>query len=111
MLTNPVPPALAGAATSPEDAEPGYGRLLPFVDRSRGIEVAADEGLLVVEFEGRHAAPRIRADSRELGPAPIAAALPAGRHEIVIDRDGTQSYRYLVIRPGETRVVELSTQP
>jgi CheY-like chemotaxis protein len=103
-------PAPAAVAVS-EDADPGYGRALPFVDRSRGVEVAADEGLLVVELDGRGSSPQLRVDSRPLGRAPIAVALPAGRHEIVIDRAGSLSYRYLVIRPGETRVVELSTEP
>jgi hypothetical protein len=85
----------------------GFGRVLPFIDRRRGVNVAADQGLLVVEYEGEGAPPRVRAAGRELGAAPIAAALSAGRHEIVLKRDEQTSFRYVVIRVGETRIVEI----
>ena len=87
---------------------PGFGRVLPFVDRSRGVSVAPNEGLLVVEFEGAgKAPPRVRIGSRDLGTAPIATALPEGRHELVFKRGTQTSFRYVVIRSGETRIVQI----
>jgi len=104
-----APAATAGASSQPAelDPAPGFGRVLPFIDRSRGVNVAPDQGLLVVEYEASGAPPRVRVAGRELGPAPIAAALPAGRHEIVLKGDQQTSFRYVVIRAGETRVVEI----
>jgi hypothetical protein len=104
-----VPPSGQGEtpqAAPPENAS-GFGRVLPFIDRRRGVNVAADQGLLVVEYEGTGTPPRVRAAGRELGAAPIAAALPAGRHEIVLKRGEQTSFRYVVIRSGETRIVEI----
>jgi hypothetical protein len=89
------------------DAVQGFGRVLPFIDRSRGVPVAPDQGLLVVEYEAAGPPPRIRIGDRELGPAPVAAALPAGRHELVLKRDAQTSFRYVVIRSGETRIVQV----
>jgi CheY-like chemotaxis protein len=94
-------PALARPAPAPS-----MGRVLPFIDRSRGVDVAADEGLLLVEFEGQDA-PKLRIGKRQLGAAPLAIALEAGRHELVIERDGETSFRFLTIRPGETRIIDL----
>jgi DNA-binding response OmpR family regulator len=98
--------AQAGAAAT-SDTVLGFGRVLPFIDRSRGVSVAAEEGLLVVEYEAAGAPPRVRVGGRDLGTAPIAAALPAGRHEIVLKRGEQTSFRYVVIRSGETRIVQI----
>jgi CheY-like chemotaxis protein len=100
------------AAAPPSDGEPprassSLGRVLPFVDRSRGVQVAADQGLLVVQFDGAGSAPRVVADGRDLGAVPVAAALGAGRHELIIKRGDRNSVRYFVLRAGETRIVEL----
>jgi hypothetical protein len=81
--------------------------VLPFIDRSRGVDVAPDHGLLVVEYEATDAPPRIRIAGRDLGPAPVATALPAGRHELVLRRNQQTSFRYVVIRAGETRIVQI----
>jgi hypothetical protein len=86
---------------------PSMGRVLPFIDRSRGVDVAADEGLLLVEFEGARDAPKLRIGKRELGSAPLAVALKGGRHELVIERGEETSFRFLTIRPGETRIIDL----
>jgi DNA-binding response OmpR family regulator len=98
--------AQAGAAAT-SDTVLGFGRVLPFIDRSRGVAVAAEEGLLVVEFEAAGPPPRVRVGGRDLGTAPIAAALSAGRHEIVLKRGQQTSFRYVVIRSGETRIVQI----
>jgi hypothetical protein len=94
-------------ASQPERL-PGFGRVLPFIDHSRGVSVAQHEGLLVVEYEaGQGPSPSVRVADRELGSAPIATALPEGRHEIVWKRGTHTSFRYVVIRPGETRIVQI----
>ena len=85
-----------------------FGRVLPFIDRSRGIDVDADQGLLVVEVgEGAPTATQIRVGARSLGRAPLAIALPEGRHEIVFRQGKQRRFRYLVIRRGETRIVDV----
>ena len=84
----------------------GVGRVLPFIDRSHGVEVGAEEGLLVVEPGTGGEATQVRVGGRDLGDAPIGIALPAGRHELAFRRGQETSFRYLVIRSGETRIVE-----
>jgi hypothetical protein len=81
--------------------------VLPFVDRSRGVSVGEDQGLLVVEYEGGgpEAPPQVRVAGRDLGPAPVAVALGGGRHEVVLKRGDRTSFRYVVIRAGETRII------
>ncbi len=95
------------AAPAPEQGLP-VARALPFVDQSRGVEVAEDQGLLVVEDDRPGGVPpKVRVDGRELGPATVATALAGGRHEIVLKSGDQTSFRYVVIRPGETRIVEI----
>jgi CheY-like chemotaxis protein len=94
-------------ANAPSDAVSGFGRVLPFIDRNRGVSVAPEQGLLVVESEVAGAAPRVRIAGRDLGTAPIAVALSPGRHELVLNRDGRTSFRYVVVRAGETRIVQI----
>jgi hypothetical protein len=101
-------PAEAPTAVEPSVRAPGAPRVLPFIDRSRGVAVAEDEGLLVVELEGSGTVPiTVQVGGRKLGPAPVAVALPAGRHEVTLKRDSQTSFRYVLIRPGETRILEL----
>jgi len=88
------------------EVSPGYGRVLPFIDRNRGVEVPPGQGLFVVEYTGGGAAPSVRIAGRELGRAPVATALSPGRHELLLRRGGQTSFRYVVIRAGETRVVD-----
>jgi CheY-like chemotaxis protein len=113
----PPPPEAAGAtpaiaAPAPNGVE--FGRVLPFIDRSRGVDVAATQGLLVAELGASAAkavpgaaAMRVRIDGKDRGTLPLSLALDAGRHELVlVRRDGT-SFRYLMIRAGETRIVSI----
>jgi hypothetical protein len=88
------------------EVSPGYGRVLPFIDRNRGVDVNPGQGLFVVEYTGGGAPPSVRIAGRELGRAPVAAALSPGRHELLLRRGGQTSFRYVVIRAGETRVVD-----
>ncbi|HKP58849.1 MAG TPA: response regulator [Polyangiales bacterium] len=100
------------SSPTPAPAEPALpntqlGRILPFVDNSRGVEVAEDQGLLVLEYHGTDPAPTVRVGERELGKPPLAVALPVGRHELVVRAGKSTSFRYLIVRAGETRIVSL----
>ena len=75
---------------SPDDHRVGFGRVLPFIDRSRGVEVSEEQGLLVVEFDGEGAAPTVRVGTEDLGPAPTAVALPEGRCAACLRRPDTE---------------------
>ena len=109
--SEPVPgsePAPSQAPTELEAVEvsPGYGRVLGYIDDSRKVAVAQGQGLLVVEYTGTGSGPSVRVAGRELGRAPTAIALVPGRHELVLRRGGQTSFRYVVIRAGETRIVD-----
>ncbi|MFI5309226.1 MAG: response regulator, partial [Polyangiales bacterium] len=107
-LSGTAAPTVAPTAVEPAVQAPGAPRVLPFIDRSRGVAVAEDQGLLVVELEGSGTVPvTVQVAGRKLGPAPVAVALPAGRHEVTLKRDSQTSFRYVLIRPGETRILEL----
>jgi hypothetical protein len=109
VAAQPAPSAKL-AADGEHAASTGV-RVLPFIDQSRGVAVGQDEGLLVVEYDAKDMPPpRVRVGGRELGPAPIATALPGGRHELLLKRGTQTSFRYVVIHPGETRIVEIGAQ-
>ncbi|MDD9933933.1 MAG: response regulator [Myxococcales bacterium] len=95
-----------GAAGEPSVA-PTFGRVLPFIDHSRGVPVGESQGLLLIEYEADGTGPKVRIGDRSLGPAPTGVALDGGRHQLVIERDGQTSFRFLTIEPGETRIVEV----
>lgn len=105
----PVPePEAAPHAAQNTIQNTQFGKILPFVDTSRGVAVAPDQGLLVIEFQrGADPAPNIRVGARELGKPPFAVALPAGRHELVVRSGKSTSFRYLIVRAGETRIVSV----
>jgi len=89
-------------------AAPGdVGRMLPFIDRTYGVEVAENEGLLVVNCGDCQDAPTVRIGKRTENKTPLAIALPEGRHEMVLSYDGRTRYRYLEIVRGQTRVVDV----
>jgi CheY-like chemotaxis protein len=92
---------------SGNDPSPTMGRILPYVDEGRGVAVGPEQGLLVVEYTGTAPLPSIRIGGRELGRPPIAVALDAGRHELVVHRNREASFRYLIVRAGETRIITL----
>jgi hypothetical protein len=99
--------ARAAAAPAPPVETSESARVLPFVDRSRGVQVEDDQGLLVVEGEADGPPPRVLIDGRSFGGAPISVALAGGRHEIRLRQGDRSSVRYVVMRPGETRILEL----
>jgi hypothetical protein len=103
-----APPASAAAPVpSAPDPTLNLGRILPYVDESHGVAVGAEQGLLVIEYAGSSPAPHVRIGSRELGQPPLAVALNAGRHELVVHRNRESSFRYLIVRAGETRIITL----
>lgn len=105
---NPAEPEPKPQPAQPTIQNTQVGKVLPFVDASRGVVVAPDQGLLVIEFQGgSDSLPYIRVGSRELGKPPIAVALPAGRHELVVRTGKSTSFRYLIVRAGETRIVSV----
>jgi len=111
--TPPAPQSpTPGSASEPSTESGADGdssaelRLLPFVDRSRGIAVGEDEGLLVIEYEGGGEAPRVRVLDRDLGPAPVAAAVPAGRHQVELLQGAHMSFRAVTVRAGATTILD-----
>ncbi len=109
-LVMPQPTAAEAEPAAP--AQPAmsntqFGKVLPFVDRAHGIAVAPDQGLLVVEYRGNEPPPNVRVGERDLGKPPLAVALAPGRHELVLRTPKSTSFRYLIVRAGETRVVSL----
>ncbi|HMI92047.1 MAG TPA: response regulator [Polyangiales bacterium] len=107
---SPAEPELSAKPQQTEleaiEVSPGYGRVLPFIDPNRGVDVNPGQGLFVVEYTGGGSAPSVRIAGRELGRAPVATALSPGRHELLLRRGGQTSFRYVVIRAGETRIVD-----
>ena len=97
-------PRVSRAGEGSAVAGPGT---LSYIDTSYGVDVADDEGLLVVRFDADGTPPSVRIGDRDLGLAPTAVALPAGRHEVVFRRSGQTRFRYLVIRRGQTRIVDV----
>jgi CheY-like chemotaxis protein/cytoskeletal protein RodZ len=102
-----TPAALETAVQSGIDPNVSIGRMLSYVDRSRGVAVGPEQGLVVVEYTGTEPPPRIRISGRELGRPPIAVALDSGRHELVVHQHGESSFRHVIVRAGETRVITL----
>jgi hypothetical protein len=102
-----VPPSPTVLSPGVTERDVGFGRVLPYIDQSRGTAVREGEGLLVVEVNPEGSKARIRIGDRDLGTAPVSAALPAGRHEVIFQRGDESSFRYLVIRAGETRIVQV----
>jgi hypothetical protein len=101
----PAPAASSGELSS--GVESALGRTLPFIDHSRNVTVAPDQGLLVIEYDGAASAPLVSLAGRDLGSAPLAAALPAGRHELMLKRGDSTRVRYFLLRAGETQIIEI----
>jgi len=103
----PVHSKLETSVQSGTDPGLSMGRILPYIDEGRGVAVGPEQGLLVVEYVGAAPFPSIRIGGRELGRPPIAVALDAGRHELVVHQNREASFRYLIVRAGETRIISL----
>lgn len=111
-----APGSPAGAAAKPSDDTSAsetveFGRVLPFIDTTRpstrNITVAPTQGLLVIEADPGSEPTRVKIAGKDRGAAPLALALDPGRHELTLLRASGTSFRYLVIRTGETRVVSI----
>lgn len=87
-----------------------HGQNVPRI-LERGIEVGEGEGLLWVEAPGDAATTRVAVgltstqQRTALGEAPIGAALPAGEYELIYRRGADETFRYVSIRAGQTRLV------
>ncbi|MBW2461004.1 MAG: response regulator [Deltaproteobacteria bacterium] len=100
-----------GAAAAPRQAaatarpdELSYGRTLDSVDAGPGVRVGANQGLLVIEAgEGR--APQVFIGPRSLGRVPVREVLPEGRHELRFRRGDEESFRFVYVQAGKTRIV------
>ncbi|MEY4581075.1 MAG: hypothetical protein RL701_5778 [Pseudomonadota bacterium] len=80
---------------------------LPHIDDSRGVTVAADQGLLVIEHVGPTARSQIVLDGKALGMAPLAVPLSATQHQLQLLRDGTGTRLQVPIYAGKTSVITL----
>ncbi|RLB51712.1 MAG: hypothetical protein DRJ42_16345 [Deltaproteobacteria bacterium] len=112
---SPAAPARAadgGAAPAPRQAaavtarpdELSYGRTLDSVDAGPGVRVGANQGLLVIEAgEGRR--PQVFIGTRSLGRVPVHEVLSEGRHELRFRRGDEDSFRFVYVRAGQTRIV------
>jgi CheY-like chemotaxis protein len=93
--------AAAAAPLSPEELR--FGRVVQGITDT-SVEVGPEQGLLIVEA-GAARDVRVLVDDRDLGPAPIKIALPAGPHEISFRRGEEERFRYLNVRTGHTHTV------
>lgn len=100
-----VPDSVGGNLKAQGASTQVLDRILPFVDAAHGVDVKAEEGLLVVNLPSEGAV-RVRVGARDFGVAPVAVALKQGRHELILTRDGHTKFRHLKIRQGHTHVVE-----
>lgn len=94
-----------GPILSDEDGE--FGRSVAFVQVHHGVEVGEGEGLLVIHRGQGDEDAEITVADRPVGAEVTALALPEGTHPFVVRRGDRTSYRQLVIRRGETRIVDL----
>ncbi|MCG8554203.1 MAG: response regulator [Proteobacteria bacterium] len=102
----PVPGSVAPKEPTQTPVPAGLARELPFIDHGRGVTVAADQGLLVVEAGGANLGAELRIGKQVLGRPPVQVALPEGRHELMFEDGAEASFRYVVIRRGHTRIVQ-----
>jgi DNA-binding response OmpR family regulator len=102
-VTNTEAAAPGAAAAPPSPEELRFGRVVQGIT-DPSVEVGPDEGLLIVEG-GAARDVRVLVDDRDLGPAPIKIALPAGPHEISFRRGDEERFRYLNVRTGHTHTV------
>ncbi|HEX4351363.1 MAG TPA: response regulator, partial [Polyangiales bacterium] len=108
-----IPPTPAATPTTETAIQSGtdpagtLGTVMPYIDSSHHVAVGPEQGLLVLQYVGSAPAPLVRIDDRELGRPPRAIALDAGRHELMVHKKSDSSFRYLLVRAGETRVITL----
>jgi len=97
----------AGAAIGLADARPeelAFGETLPHADGGPNVRVGRDQGLLVIEA-GEGPGAEVFIGARSLGRIPIREALDEGRYELRYRRGDEDSYRFVYVRAGQTRVI------
>lgn len=106
-------PSAAPPVRSPEPAQRQVveGERLPYIDAARGVDVAANQGLIAIEYAGGAPAPRVSIDGQDLGAPPIALALSAMQHELTVQVGLDAAQRLLNVRAGETCIITLPLPP
>jgi hypothetical protein len=92
------------APAPPRPEELAFGETIAGVDAGPNLRVGRGQGLLVIEA-GQGAAPEVFIGSRSLGRVPIREALDEGRYELRYERGDEESYRFVFVRAGQTRVI------
>jgi hypothetical protein len=92
------------APAPPRPEELRFGETIASVDAGPNLRVGRGQGLLVIEA-GQGSAPEVFIGSRSLGRVPIREALDEGRYELRYERGDEESYRFVYVRAGQTRVI------
>ncbi len=92
------------AAVAPRREELEFGETIDGVDAGPNLRVGSDQGLLVIEA-GEGPAPEVFVGARSLGRVPIREAVDEGRYELRYERGDEESYRFVYVRAGQTRVI------
>jgi DNA-binding response OmpR family regulator len=106
----PTPSPTPG--TTPTPALPGqvpdqfgFGRLEPGITPTPDLQVAPEQGLLVVEAAQGGTEARIRVDDRDVGVSPLRLPLSEGAHDVAFRRGDETRFRRILIKRGHTRIV------
>ncbi len=91
-------------AAPPRPEELAFGETLTTVDAGPNLHVGHHQGLLVIEAADGPA-PEVFIGARSLGQVPLRAALDEGRYELKYVRGDEESYRFVYVRAGQTRVI------
>jgi hypothetical protein len=110
----PSPRMAAPETTVRSGIDPGLalGVVLPYIDAARGVSVGHEQGLLVIEYNGEEPRPNVELDGRILGAPPLAVALGASQHELLVRQEReVASAHPVIVQAGTTRVITLPLPP
>src|SRR5690606_726553 len=110
---DPSPASPSGDATAAAAVAPAapslrsYGEDVPSIDPALGVEVGADEGVVLVQPQPDGSPLRVRIAQREITVTadPVAVPMPTGVHEIAFVRGDDLSFRFIRVEAGHTRRV------
>jgi hypothetical protein len=94
----------ASRPSAPAPEELAFGETLPHVDAGPNLRVGRDQGVLVIEA-GEGPAPEVFVGGVNLGRVPVRRAMDEGRYELRYRRGDEESYRFVYVRAGQTRVI------
>lgn len=92
---------------SSTDPEATWAIVLPYIDASRGVSVARDQGLLVIEHVGPELPADLEVDGRPMGKPPLVLAVAAGTHPLLVTQGQVTIARELRVHAGRTHVILL----